>query len=63
MQEKLKWNAIGLARNTHLLRDFIQKEKSAIPVDHTSKQAIRQFIYEKKLKNSKVNKFDLLSHY
>ena len=42
MQEKLKWNAIGLARKTQTLQDYIQNEKNAIPVDHTSKHALRQ---------------------
>lgn len=42
MQEKLKWKAVGLARKTRSLRDYIQKEKNAIPVDHTSKHAKRQ---------------------
>jgi hypothetical protein len=42
MQEKLKWNAIGLARKTQLLRDAIRDEKESIPIDHTSKHAKRQ---------------------
>ena len=42
MQEKLKWNAIGLARNTQSLRNYIQSEKNILPVDHTSKHALRQ---------------------
>lgn len=42
MQEKLKWNAIGLARKTQSLRDYNQNEKDEIPVDHTSKHAKRQ---------------------
>lgn len=42
MQEKLKWNAIGLARKTQSLRDYIQNEKDEIPVSHTSKQTKRQ---------------------
>ena len=39
MQEKLKWNAIGLARKTQLLQRYILEEKNAIPVDHTNKHA------------------------
>ena len=42
MQEKLKWNAIGLARKTQSLREYIQKEKDEIPDDHTSKHVLRQ---------------------
>lgn len=42
MQEKLKWNAIGLARKTQSLRDYIQNEKNAIPIDHTNKHTKRQ---------------------
>ena len=42
MQEKLKWNAIGLVRKTQLLWDYIQREKDAIPVDHTSKHTKRE---------------------
>ena len=42
MQEKLKWNAIGLARKTQSLRHYIQKEKNTIPIDHTSKHTKRQ---------------------
>ncbi len=26
MKEKLKWNAIGLARKTQILRDYMQNE-------------------------------------
>lgn len=35
MQEKLKWNAIGLVKKTQILRDYMQKEKSSFPDDHT----------------------------
>ena len=42
MQEKLKWNAIGLARKTQSLQQYILKEKNAIPEDHTNKHAKRQ---------------------
>ncbi|MBY9017970.1 MAG: hypothetical protein KGD66_03965, partial [Candidatus Lokiarchaeota archaeon] len=42
MEEKLKWNAIGLVRKTQMLRDYILKEKNSIPIDHTSKHAKRQ---------------------
>ena len=42
MQEKLKWNAIGLSRKTQSLRDFVQKEKDEIPADYKSKHAKRQ---------------------
>lgn len=42
MQTKLKWNAIGLARKTQFLKDYIQSEKDGIPADHTSKHAVRQ---------------------
>ncbi len=37
MQEKLKWNAIGLGKKTQMLRNYIQNEKNNIPDDHTSK--------------------------
>lgn len=37
MQEKLKWNAIGLVKKTQMLRNYIQNEKNNIPADHTSK--------------------------
>ena len=37
MQEKLKWNAIGLGKKTQMLRNYIQNEKNKIPDDHTSK--------------------------
>jgi len=39
MQEKLKWNAIGLARKTQLLQLYILEEKNAIPEGHTKKHA------------------------
>ena len=42
MHGKLKWKAIGLARKTQLLRDYIQNEKDEIPVDHASKHIKRQ---------------------
>ena len=42
MQEKLKWNAIGLAKKTQLLQQYILDEKNAIPDDHTNKHAKRQ---------------------
>lgn len=42
MEEKLKWNAIGLVRKTQMLRDYILKEKNSIPIDHTSKHVKRQ---------------------
>jgi len=42
MEEKLKWNAIGLVRKTQILRDYILNEKDGIPIDHTNKHAKRQ---------------------
>jgi len=42
MQEKLKWNAIGLTRKTQLLQQYILDEKNAIPNDHTNKHAKMQ---------------------
>ena len=42
MQDKLKWNAIGLARKTKLVRDYIHQEKIAIPVNHTVKHGVLQ---------------------
>ena len=47
MQEKLKWNAIGLARKTQLLQHYILEEKTAIPDDHTNKHAkIQRYLDE-----------------
>ena len=46
MQGKLKWKAIGLARKTQLLRDYIQNEMDEIPVEHTSKHTKRQRFLE-----------------
>jgi len=47
MQEKLKWDAIGLARKTQMLQQYILKEKNAIPDDHTSKHAkIQRYLDE-----------------
>ena len=37
MKEKLKWNAIGLVKKTHILHDYLLNEKNKIPNDHTSK--------------------------
>jgi len=42
MEDKLKWNAIGLVKKTLLLRDYIQRDKETIPVDHTNKRARHQ---------------------
>ncbi len=39
MQDKLKWNAIGLVKKTRTLKDYIEREKSDIPIDHTKKHA------------------------
>ena len=39
MQEKLKWNAIGLVKKTEILRDYIQNENNNVPADHTSKKS------------------------
>lgn len=46
MQDKLKWNAIGLARKTQLLRDYIYQEKKAIPEEHTVKHGVLQKFLE-----------------
>ena len=37
MQDKLKWNAVGLVKKTKLLKAYIEQEKSALPEDHTKK--------------------------
>ena len=37
MQDKLKWNAIGLVKKTKMLREYIEQEKKDLPVDHTKK--------------------------
>ena len=39
MQDKLKWNAIGLVKKTKTIKDYIEREKNDIPVDHTKKRA------------------------
>ena len=39
MQDKLKWNAIGLVKKTRTLKDYIKKEKNDVPIDHTKKRA------------------------
>jgi ribonuclease-3 len=39
MQDKLKWNAIGLVKKTKTLKDYIEREKNDIPIDHTKKRA------------------------
>ena len=39
MNEKLKWNAIGLVKKTQILRDYLQNQKNNIPIDHTSKSS------------------------
>lgn len=37
MHKRLKWNAIGLEKKTHVLLNTIQQEKDEIPEDHPSK--------------------------
>ena len=39
MQDKLKWNAIGLVKKTRILKDYIEREKDNIPIDHKKKRA------------------------
>lgn len=39
MQDKLKWNAIGLVKKTRMLKDYIEREKNDIPINHTKKNA------------------------
>jgi len=39
MQDKLKWNAIGLVKKTGMLKDYIEREKINVPIDHTKKRA------------------------
>jgi ribonuclease-3 len=39
MQDKLKWNAIGLVKKTRMLKNYIEREKNDVPVDHTKKRA------------------------
>ena len=39
MQDKLKWNAIGLVQRTRMLKRYIEREKKDIPIDHTKKRA------------------------
>ena len=47
MQDKLKWNAIGLIKKTRTLKEYIEREKNDVPVDHTKKRAkISGFLVE-----------------
>ena len=47
MQDKLKWNAIGLVKKTKMLKDYIEQEKKDIPIGHTKKTAvISGFLFE-----------------
>jgi dsRNA-specific ribonuclease len=46
MQEKLKWNAIGLVRKTRLLKESIEEEKKHIPAEHTNKLSKLQGLLE-----------------
>lgn len=47
MQDKLKWNAIGLVKKTRMLKNYIESEKNDIPIDHTKKRAtISGFLME-----------------
>ena len=39
MEDKLKWNAIGLVKKTRMLKDYIEREKNDVPIDHTKKRA------------------------
>ena len=39
MQDKLNWNAIGLVKKTRMLKDYIEREKNDIPIEHTKKYA------------------------
>ena len=39
MQDKLKWNAIGLVKKTRTLKKYIEIERNDVPVDHTKKYA------------------------
>ena len=38
MQDKLKWNAIGLVKKTRTLKDYIEREKNDTPIDHTKQR-------------------------
>ena len=47
MQDKLKWNAIGLVKKTSMLKEYIEREKIDIPIDYTKKHAtISGFLVE-----------------
>jgi len=39
MQDKLKWNAIGLVKKTRTLKNYVEIERNDVPVDHTKKYA------------------------
>jgi len=39
MQDKLKWNAIGLVKKTRMLKDYIERERNDVPIGHTKKHA------------------------
>ncbi len=40
MQDKLRWNAIGLVKKTKTLKDYVEREKNEVPVGHTKKLGI-----------------------
>jgi len=37
MQDKLKWNAVGLVKKTKQLKGYIEREKDGLPEGHTKK--------------------------
>ncbi len=39
MQDKLKWNAIGLVKKARMLKNYIEREKSDVPIGHKKKLA------------------------
>ena len=39
MQDKLKWNAIGLVKKTRTLKKYVEIERNDVSVDHTKKYA------------------------
>jgi dsRNA-specific ribonuclease len=39
MQDKLKWNAIGLVKKARILKDYIEREKNDVPINHRKKLA------------------------
>ena len=34
MQDKLKWNAIGMVKKTKILKNYIEQEQKDIPIDY-----------------------------